>query len=250
MLKKALLIGSLTISLMADSCWTSVEVSKFAQDEFSDYARFSIKDAVTCEALNDVLVKLGENVYKTDKNGQIKVPLPDSSVDKRVSMKMRKKGYIAADEKVMTVFGSYWNNLFLMSKDIPLKSTRVVLSWGSTPQDLDLHLISTKEHISYRHTQSISGKAKLDRDAKKGFGPETITASNLDKDETYKVVVYKYTSGGNINDKGQVRLYADSKLNKVLRLPNTKSRCIEVASIKNNSITYETKILDDSICRK
>ena len=107
MLKKALLIGSLTLSLMAESCWTTVEVSKFAQDEFSDYARFSIKDAVTCEALNGVLVKLGENVYKTDKNGQIKVPLPDTSTDKRVSIKMRKEGYIAADEKVMTVFGSY-----------------------------------------------------------------------------------------------------------------------------------------------
>ena len=250
MLKKALIIGSLTLSLMAESCWTTVEVSKFAQDEFSDFARFSIKDAVTCEALNGVMVKLGENVYKTDKNGQIKVPLPDTSTDKRVSIKMRKEGYIAADEKVMTVFGSYWNNLFLMSKDIPLKSSRFVLSWGSTPQDLDLHLISDSAHISYRHKKNHENQIILDRDARKGYGPETITTQELNKDETYRVIVYKYTSGGNINDKGQVRIYADSKLNKVLRLPNTKSRCIEVATVKNNSFTYETKILDDSVCRK
>ena len=250
MLKKALILGSLTISLMANSCWTSVEVSNFAQDEFSDYARFSIKDAVTCEPLDGVLVKLGDDVYKTDKKGQIKVSLPDSTIDKRVSIKMRKKGYIAADEKVMTVFGSYWNNLFLMSKDLPLKSTRFVLSWGSSPQDLDLHLVSNNNHISYRHTRSISGKVELDRDAKRGYGPETITAKDLDKNDTYRVIIYKYTSGGNINDKGQVRIYANSELNKTLRLPNTSSRCIEVASINNNKITYNTKILDDSICRK
>ena len=151
MLKKILLTGALTLSLMADSCWTSVEVSKFAQDEFSDFARFSIKDAVTCEKLEGVLVKLGENVYKTDKNGQIKVPLPDNSVDKRISIKMRKDGYIAADEKVMTTFGSYWNNLFLMSKDMPLKNSRIALTWSNTPKDLDLHLISNDVHISYNH---------------------------------------------------------------------------------------------------
>jgi len=249
MLKKALLIGSLTLSLMAESCWTSVEVASFAQDEFSDFARFSIKDAVTCEALNGVLVKLGDNVYKTDKHGQIKVPLPDNAVDQRISIKMRKEGYIAADEKVMTVFGSYWNNLFLMSKDLPLESARIVLSWGSTPLDLDLHLISNDSHISYRHKRSYKNQAKLDRDAKRGFGPETITINKLGEDNTYRVVVYKYTSGGNINDKGQVRIYADSHLNKVVRLPNTKSRCIEIATIHNNEINYETKVIDDSICR-
>ncbi len=250
MLKKALLLSLLTLSLTANSCWSSLEVSNFAQDEFSDYARFSIKDAITCEPLEGVLIKLGENIYKTDKNGQIKVPLPDTTIDKRVSIKMRKKGYIAADEKVMTVFGSYWNNLFLMSKDLPLESTRIVLSWGSSPQDLDLHLISNTTHISYRHTRSISGEMKLDRDAKRGYGPETITAKNLKKNDTYKVVIYKYTSGGNINDKGQVRIYANSRLNKIIRLPNTQSRCIEVASIHDNKITYQTKVLDDSICRK
>jgi len=250
MLKKTLLTLLFTLSLNANSCWTSQEVASFAQDEFSDYARFSIKDAVTCEPLNGALVKLGENVYKTDKKGQIKVPLPDSSVDKRVSIKMRKKGYIAADEKVMTVFGSYWNNLFLMTKDMPLKDTRIVLSWGSTPQDLDLHLISDNAHISYRHKKSISGLAKLDRDARSGYGPETITATDLNKDATYRVVIYKYTSGGNINDKGQVRVYANSKLNNVVTLPNTQSRCIEVATINNNKITYKTKILEDSICRE
>jgi len=250
MLKKVILISTLTISLMAESCWTSVEVASFAQDEFSDYARFSIKDAITCKPIDGALIKLGENVFKTDAKGQIKVPLPDTSLDKRVSIKMRKKGYIDADEKVMTVFGSYWNNLFLMSPDLPLKSTRFVLSWGSTPQDLDLHLISNNTHISYRHTRSISGKVKLDRDAKRGFGPETITVKDIDKNDTYKVVIYKYTSGGNINDKGQVRIYANSKLNKVVTLPNTKSRCIEIATVHNDKITYNTKVLDNSICRK
>ena len=250
MLKKVLIIGSLALSLMANSCWTSKEVAGFAQDEFSDFARFSIKDAISCEPVEGALVKLGEDIYKTDKNGQIKVPLPDTNVDKRVSIKMRKEGYIPADEKVMTVFGSYWNNLFLMSKDLPLKSTRFVLSWGSTPQDLDLHLISNKHHISYRHTKSVSGKIELDRDARMGFGPETITTSKINADDVYRVVVYKYTSGGSINDKGQVRVYANSKLNNVVRLPNTKARCIQVATVNNNEIIYETKVLDDSICRK
>jgi len=239
----------LATALFADSCWNKVEIAGFAQDEFSEKARFSIKDAVTCTPIAGALIILNGKRYKTDAYGQITVPLPDEDIDRNLPIQMKKAGYITANEKVMTVFGSYWNNLFLMSKDLPIKSSRFVLSWSNTPNDLDLHLKSDAYHISYRHTKNISGTAKLDRDARHGYGPETITVDKLNKNNNYRVLVFKYSNSGTINNKAQVRVYANGKLDNIVRLPNTNAKCIEVATIHNNKISYEVKELSNSECK-
>jgi len=248
MIKKVLLSSVLVLSLWADSCWTQNEVAEFAQDEFDEITRFSIKDAVSCEPVADALFSIGSKTYRSDAKGIVTLPLPDEDKDESIKIKIEKEGYITADEHIMTLFGSYWNNLFLMSKDIPLNSARFTLSWGSTPSDLDLHLISESYHISYRKTRSIINKVQLDRDAMRGYGPETITLDMLDKDETYRVVIYRYSDGA-IDNKTQVRVYLNNKLDNVLRMKNTQERCLEVATITNNQISYETKILDENVCK-
>ncbi len=248
MIKKITLSVLLTLSSYADPCWSKAEIANFAQDEFEEIARFSIKDAVSCKPISNAKFTIGSKTYISDADGLVTLPLPDDEIDRYIPISIKKDGYIQADEEVMTLFGSYWNNLFLMSKDLPLESARFTLSWGYSPSDLDLHLKSDDYHISYRKTRSIKNRVKLDRDARKGYGPETITVEKLEKDNTYRLLVNRY-SHGIIDKRTKVRVYINNKLDKVVNLEETGSRCIQIAQIKNNKITYNVRTLKEKECR-
>jgi hypothetical protein len=56
------------------------------------------------------------------------------------------------------------------------RQIRVVLSWGESPDDLDLHCTSSKGHHVYYNRRS-DGPLFLDSDVRNGHGPETITVS-------------------------------------------------------------------------
>lgn len=249
MYKKILSAALFTLSLNAESCWNSVELSSLAQDEFNDMARFSLKDAVTCKPIAGASVQFLNHTFHSDNKGFISLPLPPENIDAEVPIVITKQGYIDTKERVKVLFGSYWNNLFLMSKELPLESARFVLSWSDKPQDLDIHLKSRAFHISYRKKRSIPNKVALDRDSMHGYGPETITLDKLEKNEKYSVLVYRYSKKGQIDDKTQVRIYTNNKLQKTVRLPNTNARCLEVATIENNRVKYEIQPLADKECK-
>ncbi|MEA3228410.1 MAG: hypothetical protein U9P38_04975 [Campylobacterota bacterium] len=249
MIEKIILISLIVVGSYANSCWTTNEVADIAQDSW-DETVFSVKDSVTCEPISNATVTVGPFKLKSDVYGQIKVPNPPEDMDKNgVPLQFKKSGYITSNEKVMVFAGSYWNNLFLMSKSLPINSARFVLSWDTKPKDLDLHLKSNSYHISYRKTRDIANTAKLDRDARKGFGPETITVDRLNKNDTYKVIVHKFSSDGDINSKGKVRVYLNNKLDNVVILPNSRAKCIQVATIRDNRVEYITKELSNSECK-
>lgn len=50
---------------------------------------------------------------------------------------------------------------------------RVVLTWGSTPEDLDLHVMTSTGHVYHEHATSSDGLLQFERDERHGFGPET-----------------------------------------------------------------------------
>jgi len=249
MLKKIVLPLLLSLSLYGESCWTSLELAELADKELNGKTLFSVKDAVSCKPLSGVDLTLGKFHFTSDKNGVIALPTPPSTLDATLPILLSKSGYIPSKESVVVSFGSYWSNRFLMTKELPLQSARFVLSWGASPQDLDLHLKTQKYHISFRNTKNIAHKVALDRDARKGYGPETITLEKLNKNEKYRVIVNRYSRKGNIDEQTQVRVYINNKLDRLVRLHNTKRKCIEVATIRNNTVTYKTKVLDDSECK-
>jgi len=249
MFKNILLILTLTLSsVYGDSCWQRSELAEMAQDEFNDKVRFSIKDAISCKAVQGAEFHLGNTVFKSDKEGMISLPIPPEDMDAEIPIKIEKKGYISTNEYLLVSFGTFWKTQFLMSKNLPKKSARFVLSWGERPMDLDLHLKANKYHISYTNTKSISGVASLDRDSRRGYGPESITVKTLDKNDTYSVMVHRYSYKGRIDQKGQLKVYLNNKLDAIVTLPNSNERCLELATIKNNKISYKTKILDESFC--
>ena len=89
---------------------------------------------------------------------------------------------------------------------------RVVLTWGATPQDLDLHLFGPAAggsafEVNYLTPKPVGADASLDTDSTIGFGPETISISALHPG-TYRVVVDNYSAETSLAASGaRVQVY-------------------------------------------
>jgi hypothetical protein len=78
----------------------------------------------------------------------------------------------------------------LLMPFFPRGTVRVVLTWGERPRDLDGHLYGPLPsgsgfHVDFEHKDADG--VHLDVDAKKGFGPETITAKAIPGTYRYSV---------------------------------------------------------------
>lgn len=73
-------------------------------------------------------------------------------------------------------------------------TARIVLTWGSTPNDLDSHLLTDYGHV-YFANKLIDG-AELDVDDTYRFGPETITINPLSSTTPYRYYVHNYSRLG------------------------------------------------------
>jgi len=72
-----------------------------------------------------------------------------------------------------------------------LDSMRVVLGWGSSPSDLDSHMVYPGNHIFFDHKLGDSGN--LDVDDIDSYGPETITLTRRENGKSYIYVVHDYS---------------------------------------------------------
>lgn len=80
---------------------------------------------------------------------------------------------------------------------------RITLTWGSTPRDLDAHLITpTQAHILYnsRGSQSSAPYAQLDVDDQNGGGPENISIYRFvsSSGRSYKYYIYNWSNERNL----------------------------------------------------
>ncbi|MBL8938842.1 MAG: tetratricopeptide repeat protein [Archangium sp.] len=73
-----------------------------------------------------------------------------------------------------------------------LDGLRVVLSWGRSPADLDLHAVYPRNHVFFSRKQGEN--ANLDVDDTDSFGPETITIEKKAFGQPYLFAVHDYTN--------------------------------------------------------
>ena len=130
----------------------------------------------------------------------------------------------------------------VISKKLVGNEMRIVLEWGSTPADLDSHLIidNGREHVWFNHMKGwISGElvADLDIDDTTAYGPETITI--FDTNHRFQYLIYNYTMDNHIE-------YSDARV--TVYLPDGTSQTINISPsvtgdfwgvmiIENNEIT-------------
>ncbi|HLH21225.1 MAG TPA: carboxypeptidase regulatory-like domain-containing protein [Chloroflexota bacterium] len=120
-----------------------------------------------------------------------------------VQVSVTATGYIG-DSASVTVppTGSATQN-FALSQSLAAGQFRIVLTWGSTPRDLDAVLYlpgggATNKVDAY--TRSAAG-ASLDTDARNGAGPETITITQASPGQ-YTYAVHQYSNDGTLAASG------------------------------------------------
>ena len=122
-------------------------------------------------------------------------------------------GFTALNETATITAGAATTQNAAMSPQLAAGDLRIVLTWGASPGDLDSYLwVPSGAAISYSSTGSLSATpfAQLDVDDTNGFGPETITLSQLTPG-SYSFAV-NALGGSFIPSETTVRVYGSSGL--------------------------------------
>ncbi len=194
------------------------------------------------------LVIEGSGTYTSDGRGRV---LIDPMEDGNYNLSFERRGYISANYTLEVVAGTVFSNRFAVSPALEFGYLRVVVEWGRSPADLDAHLVKEGDyHISYQKMhQATDGSARLDRDDRKGFGPETITVRKIDDAATYTYFIKNYSDAGAHKSKAlskskcSVRIYGENKLLKVYNIqPDQPGTTWMVFTIVNGKITDRNEV--------
>ena len=91
------------------------------------------------------------------------------------------------------------------SVGLDIDGMRIVLTWGSSPSDLDSHLTYGSTHCYYSNKNTTN--AKLDVDDTSAYGPETITITDTGS-YTFNYYIYNYSNYGTMyNSQACVKVY-------------------------------------------
>lgn len=181
--------------------------------------------------------------FESDFEGRVFFATDELS--KKYPVSFSHKDYIDTEFEVEVMAGTIIRNRYSISPKMPLGYLRVVLDWGESPRDLDAHLVKTNGyHISYRNMMvSADGVAKLDRDDLDGQGPETITATSIDKNAEYLFFVHDYSnqnspSGTKLsNSTASVKVYGDNRLLQIFNISPDKAGVVwKVFKIVNGMV--------------
>jgi len=157
-------------------------------------------DADTGKPVPEALVAI-ENTgsTKTDADGLAIFPVVN---DGKYAFIFQKDGYITTKNTFFVGDGSIHHNKFSIPKLKQIDHIKIILDWGAAPADIDAHLVKDNGyHISYRNTKTSSDKtAWLDKDAQSGYGPETVTVTQVDKKAVYHYFIHNYSNRNAVND--------------------------------------------------
>lgn len=210
-----------------------------------DHKTFTIHfvNATTGDPVSGAKVMI-ENIgsFSTDTSGTITFPQQPNGSIKAI---FRKEGFISAMYTIEITNETIFRNHFIVSRSMESDQFRFALSWDKQPEDLDAHFIENKAyHISYRNTRVLNdGTGQLDRDDMDGYGPESITVSQIDSISDYTFFVSKFSSKKNPStyplgsSKATVWVYGNNRLLNVFRIPTSiKGDTWTVFKITNGEI--------------
>ena len=234
-----LVVLLLPLTTQAKTCWDAAEngeIMGFA--ELDGKIILSFKDAVTCQPVRNAKVTMGPIERTTDGMGYATLPAaPFADIkDMQIPVRVEQRDYIALDGVVQVRLGSIWNPRFVMSKRMGPGKVRLVLQWDDRPADLDLHVKGPGFHVSYQNKHNVPNKAKLDRDDRDGFGPETITLDKIVVGASYAVYVDQFSREGAIDEGAQLQVYVDDRLEKSVRLAAVGDRAAHIVNLSQNGV--------------
>ncbi len=212
---------------VAFSAFSQVDKMKDILDDEMDSDNFTVRfyNALDGQPIKDGTVSI-ENIgeFKTDQEGKVKFPRMDDQV---LLITFTADEYITTDVKTEVVAGTIFYNRISISPEMALENVRIILDWGRNPDDLDAHLTKDKKyHISYRNMKAADdGEARLDRDDRDSWGPETITIRETETDAYYEFWVHDFSNQSKDNSKklskskAVIKIYANNELQYQVSVP-------------------------------
>ncbi|TKD70719.1 cell wall-binding repeat-containing protein [Pseudalkalibacillus hwajinpoensis] len=191
----------------------------------------------------------------TDENGEYKIKLDAGSYTGTIT----KEGYVAATFTITSLGGLHSKNQnATITPLLADEETRIILSWGENPSDLDSHLVGSYDgaelfHIYYADDYYKDGElaVTLDRDDTTSYGPETITL-NQTEGGVYEYFVHDYSNQGEYGSTAlsesdaKVEIYKGSYLIKTFYVPTNKTGVIwKVFNIENGQIIPINKVEEE-----
>ncbi len=218
----------------------------------------TITDAITGNGVDAVSITLraGLNTRSgaavasgsTEADGTYSIDVPTGYY----TAQLTKAGYITAYISVISLGGETTGDQNAsISPVLAAGETRIVLTWGADPEDLDSHLTGPtisgpRFHVYYSDDSISDGTvAGLDADDTTSYGPETITI-NTQISGTYYYYVNDYTNmdaGTNpsselSNSGAQVKVYQSTGLVATFNIPaNHEGTLWAVFSLNGTTIT-------------
>jgi uncharacterized protein YfaP (DUF2135 family) len=201
----------------SDRLYQSRVASRIAFMAMSDEAALWFTDADTGLPLEGARVVIDGAVIISDKDGLAVFDVPD---DGKYMFSVEKQNYIFLEDTFTVMLGQIIFNKYSIPPASQIKQIKIVLDWAAEPPDLDIHVVKKNQyHISYRDMVKTSdGTAWLDRDDTTGYGPETVTITEVDNRAAYHIYVHNYSNRSQTNNKrlassyATIRIYSDNKL--------------------------------------
>lgn len=177
-----------------------------------------------------------EVTTQTDVSGDFSVTLPIGIY----TVEIEKNGFVTGYFNVVSTSGiSSGVQTMVLTPALSEDEYRIVLTWGSTPSDLDSHLSYYNDntrlaHVYYSNkTGCLNSEtiAELDLDDTTSYGPETVTVSlnsELLNGGVFKYSVHNYTDRYSINSNSLsmsgavVRVYKGNDLINTYNVPINK----------------------------
>ena len=243
-----LVLAGVPATVHASGCWNETDKRDQAMAEMDGNVSLLFRDATNCKPIAGATVHLIGQQWVTDASGRVLIPAPPADMATAAPLRVEHLNYFEYQQTISISAGSIWQSRFLMSRIIPVSAVRFVLSWRDSPQDLDLHLVSSNFHISYRHMHDDGERAQLDIDAQDGYGPETITLNQLSPNEEYALLVHQYSSDGELDSDTQVSVYANGRLERTIPLASSGGRCRQLLSLRNGQFDFKDGTGTDTRC--
>ena len=157
----------------------------------------TVLDAVTGDIIEGATVTLNGFTAITDELG---IATIENTPTGTFTLTVSKTGYITYQQQITLEVGPNCINVVL-SPQMVSGQTRIVLTWGETPPDLDSHLTGPlaggeRFHVYYVNQNPAGAGANLDVDDTTSYGPETITITEQ-RSGTYKYYVHDFTNQDN-----------------------------------------------------
>lgn len=227
-------------------------------------ARFTVQNALNGEGLGGVEVKFRKGYNNksgdylaldcveisevSDESGLVEIELPVGAYTAETYLDGYTPTYINITSSTRIDYSAMEIRSMPVTEELADGETRITLEWGTTPSDLDAHLIgpvqdsSTRFHIFYPVKGNLIHDAMLDKDDTSGNGFETTTIYSQHEGRYVFSVFdfsnqYDYNSYAMSLSGARVRVYQGSLCVATFDIPaNKKGILWEVFAIEGNQI--------------